>query len=223
MRSIKFYMSMVIIIGFLSVYTTSFAGERYSINVDSIKKAAQNGIWDVNGKIAWTAKVRNTTEKSQTYEVKVDFLNNDNENIQEISRIATINPHETKAVNYEFTLSTSKFRKIDSGYITVSKVEKNAKNEQTLTAKIDKRMNSYFNRLSNSSVLVDYSVKLKNNTDKAMIRNVTVAFLDAENNHVKSETRKASFNAGESKLITYSLELKPSDAARIATGHVTIN
>ena len=224
MRNIKFYISMVMVIGlFFGINSSSFAGERYSINLDNLKRAAKKSIWSEDGKVSWTAKLRNTTEKIQTYKVKVDFLNSNNENIREVTRTATINPNETKSVYYDFTLSASKIREIDSGYIAISKIEEIAGNGQTLTARLDKNIDLDMGRDYGSSIELSYFFKLKNNTDKTMTRNVTVAFLDADNNHVRSETRRATFSAGESKLISDKLIVSASDAGRIATGNVIIN
>ena len=219
MRNIKFYISMVMVIGlFISLNSTSFAGERYNIDVDSVKKAAKSSSWGNQAEIEWNAKITNKTDESQNYEVKVNFLDSNNNKIEETTKITSISPNGTKIVTQQMNISAANFKAIDSGYITISKIE-----EQTLTAKLEKYMDMMTNKNSDGSIELSYSVKLRNNTDKAMIRNITVAFLDANNNHVKSETVKTSFDAGEAKLIKDTLELSAYDAARIATSHVTIN
>lgn len=224
MRSIKFYISMVIAIGlFIGVNSTSFAEERYDINVDSIKKEIKQSMWGGAKVIEWKAKVRNNSDKSQTYEVKINFLNNNNVNIKEAAKIVTVNPNETKGLNYDMKFDSSTAMEIESGYITIAKVDEIADKAQTLTARLDKNMDLSMVSISDSSVELAYSVKLRNNTDRTMTRNVTVSFLDADNNHVRSETRKATFAAGELKLISDRLVVRASEAEKIATGHVTIN
>ena len=218
MRSIKFYISVFMVIGLISLNSFSFAGERYNIDVKSVKKAAQKNTVGGKAEIRWNAKVKNKTNEAQTYEIKMNFLNTENECVHETTKIATFRPNELKVVTQITSLKPSIFQDIDSGYVTISKI-----NEQTLIAKLAKYMDMNINRNPDESVALTYAVKLKNNTDKSMTRNITVAFLDAENNYVKSETRKASFNAGESKSIKDMLELTAADADRIAKGHVTIN
>ena len=115
--------------------------------------------------------------------MKVNFLDSNNNKIRETTKITSISPNVTKVVAQKISLTVTDFMDINSGYITISKVE-----EQTLTAKLEKYMSMITNKSSDDSVELAYSVKLRNNTDKAMIRNITVAFLDANNNHVKSET-----------------------------------
>ncbi len=218
MRSIKFYISVFMVIGLISLNSFSFAGERYNIDVESVKKAAQNSLFDGEAVIKWDAKIKNNTDANQTYEVKVNFLNSDNETIVETARLVTFDPGEAKVVTHVMNIETTKVKGIDSGYATVSKV-----NEQTLAARLDKNMNVNISPLSDDSVSLAYTVKLKNNTDKSMTRKVTVAFLDSNNRQVRSETMQASFNAGESKTITDTLKVSAFDADRISIGHVTLN
>ncbi|NLA74202.1 MAG: hypothetical protein GX846_01785, partial [Deltaproteobacteria bacterium] len=81
-----------------------------------------------------------------------------------------------------------------------------------------------FKKISDNMVEVAYSVKLRNNTDKAMTKDITVAFMDKNSRSVGSRTKTtSSFNAGESKVITDTITLTATDANRIATGNVTIN
>lgn len=219
MRNIKFYISMVMVIGFfLSVSSSSFAEENYSIDVENIKKIAEQGNWDGSTEIDCNAKIKNNTDSPQSYEVIVNFLNNDNEKIHEESKIATLDANEMKVISNRFSLRSEKIKEINSGYATIAKLKKHI-----LTAKVNKNMDFNTNRVSDDSVEVAYSVKLKNNTDKSMTRNVTIAFYDADNNYVKSETRQATFHAGESKKINNTVLLNIADAGRIAKGHVTIN
>ena len=218
MRSIKFYISIFMIIGLISLNSTSFAGERYNIDVENVKKEAQKSFWDGKADIKWNAKVKNNTDKSQTYEIKINFLNSENRKIHETTKAVELNPGEEKVVNNVINLATLKIRDIDSGYVTISEV-----NRQTLTAKLDKNLNVNINRLSDEAVSLAYTVKLKNNSDKSVTRDITVTFLDENNNWIKGETKKASFNAGESKMISNTLKLSAFDADRIAAGNVTIN
>ena len=225
MRNIKFYITIIMVIGMiLGVNSSSFAGKNYNIDVKNLKRDAENRISRGDTIFELKANVRNNTGKSQTYEIKVTFLSNNDEKIHEATKIATVSPHETKALNTGFWISTSKVRKIDSGYISISKVEEKIDNEEkTYIAKLEKYIDLNLSKLTDSTVELDYSVKLHNNTDKTMIRNVIVRFLDAENNHVRSETMKTIFIAGESKLITDSLVVTANEADRITKGHVSIN
>ncbi len=218
MRSIKFYISMFMIIGLISLSSSSFAGERFNIDVENVKKEAQKSLWDGMTDVKWNAKLTNATDEIQTYEFKVNFLNSENDEILETTRLATFEPNETKAVSQTLNLKNSMIREIDSGYVTISEV-----NEQTLTASLDKNMDMNISRFSDETVSFAYTVKLKNNTDQSVTRNITVEFLDSNNKHVKSETKEESFNAGESKLITNTLVLSAFDASRIAASNVTIN
>ncbi|MBN2418160.1 MAG: hypothetical protein JXL81_02150 [Deltaproteobacteria bacterium] len=217
MRNIKFYISMVMVIGLISLSGTSFAEERLNIDVECLKNAAMNNTRGGQAEVKWNARVKNNTDEIQTYEIKVKFLNNQNEYVHETAKIATFRPNEIKVVSQMITLETSMVKDIESGYVSVSKLQ-----EQNLSVRVDKNIDMV-SGLSDKSVDLAYTVKLKNNTDKAMTRIVTVKFFDEDNNHVKSETKKTSFSAGESKMISDKLEVSAADAGRIAKGHITIN
>ena len=227
MRSIKFYISMAMIIGFfLSVNSISYAKERYNIDVTNIKQKAGESKWlgDII-EVESNVTVRNKTDKTQKYKIEVYFLNSNNDKISKVTKKARISPNQKRIVSQKLNLRSFSVREIESAYVVVSNAEKevNDYTEQTIATNLGKNINVKFKGLTRDSVELKYLVKLRNNTDKTMTRNVTVAFLDAENNQIESETTKAAFNAGELKMIADTLKLSTADAEKISTGHVTIN
>lgn len=226
MKNFKFYISVVLIIGlYLGVNSSSFAGEQYSIDIQNLKNTAKQNFWDENAEITWKASVRNNTDKAQTYNVTVDFLNSSKNIIGKETRITEVGAKKTKAVTYKLNFSSSELKEIDSGYVVITKAEDVIDTKaQILTAKVEKKIIKSKRYFSDQSVELAYSVKLRNNTDKSVSKDITVAFLDENSNLIASETRKTSFfNAGEAKIISDKIKLRASDANKIATSHVTIN
>lgn len=209
----------------LGVSSNSFAEKRYNIDDNGIKDMLSYHS-SLNGKdeITWTAWVRNNSDKITTYNVTVNFLNGD-ETISQASKLVEIMPNRSKKISDTMILSLSKVDKIDSGYVVVSKIgEVVAEKKQTLSAKIETGVNKNITKLGNNLVELDYNIRLKNNTDKPVKREITIAFLDDNNNRIGSRTMMTgSFKAGESKLISNTIVINASDAERISTGHVTIN
>lgn len=226
MKSFKFYISIALIIGlYLSVNSSSFAGEQYSIDIQNLKNAVKQNFWDENAEITWKASVRNNTDKAQTYNVTVDFLNSNKNIIGKETRTTKVGAKKTKTVTYKLNFSSSELKEIDSGYVVITKAEDVIDNKtQTLTAKVENKIIKSKRYFSDQSVELAYSVKLRNNTGKSISKGITVSFLDENSNLIASETRKTSFfNAGEAKIISDKIKLSASDANKIATGHVTIN
>lgn len=224
MRNFKYYLSILVIIGlFIGMNSNSFAEEKYTIDDQSI----QNLINQTNNfgttEIEWKAKVKNNTDKPITFDVTVDFLNSDNEKLGETSKTRRIPAGKSKVVSNKVLLSSSKVKEIISGYVVVTKVEESFdKKPQTITAKISSLKKSVKNM--SDKIQLAYNIKLKNNTDKPLTRDITVAFLDEDNNRIGSETRTtSSFNAWESKVISDTMILNATAANKIATGHVIIN
>lgn len=209
----------------LGISSNSFAEKRYNIDDNGIKDMLSYQS-SLNGKdeITWTAWVRNNSDKTTTYNVTVNFLNGD-ETISQASKLVEIMPNRSKKISNTMILSSSKVDKIDSGYVVVSKIgEVVAEKKQTLSAKIETGVNKNITKSGNNLVELDYNIRLKNNTDKPVKREITIAFLDDNNNRIGSGTRMtSSFKAGESKLISNTILINASDAERISTGQVTIN
>lgn len=213
------------IIGLLTIaYSNVSAEERYSIDKESIDKIVNNSLSDDKTQIIWKAKVKNNSDKPVTFDVTVDFVNSDNEKVGQASRTRTVPAGESKIVSNRMIVDSSDARDIDTGYVVISKVEESIdKKEQTLSASLGDSIKKEFKKISENLVELAYSVKLKNNTDKPMKRDITVAFLDENQNPVGSKTKTtSSFNAGESKVISDIITLTAFDANRISTGHVTI-
>ena len=226
MRNIRFYISLIMIIGlFIGINSNSFAGERYNIDINNFKKAVIQNIWDGNADVTWEAKVRNNTDHPKTYLVKVEFFNRANEQMREASKTVTINPSDVKAVSYKLGISSSRIKDIDSGFITISDVEDLAENNQAhvFNAFLQRDIDIDIASISDYSVELSYSVKVRNNTDKAMTRNVTIEFFDKDNNHIKTEKKRTTFTAGEIKMISDKLVVSTSDAKKITKGHVIVN
>jgi hypothetical protein len=225
MKNTKFFICVLFIIGLMVTTTNTFAEEKYNINEQSIKKIA-NGATDVGKtEIIWKATVKNNTDKPVTFDVSVDFVNSANEKVGQATKTRTIAAGESKVISNRMVLDGSDAKDINSGYVVISKVEESAdKKGQILSANLGDSIKGKFKKISDDMVELAYSVKLKNNTDKAMTKDITVAFMDENSNSVGMKTKTtSSFNAGESKVITDTITLTASDANRIATGHVTIN
>lgn len=225
MKNTRIFMGILLIIGLLVSTSHTFAEEKYNIDEQSIKKIA-NGAPD-NGKteIVWKATVKNNADKPVTFDVSVDFVNSENEKVGQASKTRTIPAGESKIVSNRVVLDGSDAKEINSGYVVISKVEEIADNKgQVLKANLGDSIKGKFKKISDNMVEVAYSVKLRNNTDKSMVKDITVAFMDENSKSVGSKTKTtSSFNAGESKVITDTITLTATEANRIATGHVTIN
>lgn len=225
MKNMKYFFGFLMIIGLLTIaYSNVSAEERYSIDKESIDKIVNNSLSDDKTQIIWKAKVKNNTDKPVTFDVTVDFIRSDNEKVGQASRTRTVPAGESKIVSNRMIVDSSDARDIDTGYVVISKVEESIdKKEQTLSASLGDSIKKEFKKVSDNLVELAYSVKLKNNTDKPMKRDITVAFLDENQNPVGSKTKTtSSFNAGESKVISDIITLTAFDANRISTGYVTI-
>jgi hypothetical protein len=225
MRNTKFFIGVLMVIGLLISISNTFAEEKYSIDEQSIKKIAEGAADTDKTEIVWKATVKNNTDKPVTFDVSVDFVNSDNEKVGQATKTRTIPAGESKVVSNKMVLNGEEAKDINSGHVVISKVEESADNKgQVLSANLGDSIKGKFKKISDDMVELAYSVKLKNNTDKAMTKDITVAFMDQNSKSVGSRTRTtSSFNAGESKVITDTITLSAADANRIATGNVTIN
>jgi hypothetical protein len=225
MKSTKIFIGVLLIIGLVVSTSNTFAEEKYSIDGQSIKKIADSATDKAKTEIIWKATVKNNTDKPVTFDVSVDFVNSENEKVGQATKTRTIPAGESKVVSNRVVLDGSDAKDINSGYVVISKVEESAdKKGQVLSANLGDTIKGKFKKISNDMVELAYSIKLKNNTDKAMRKDITVAFMDEMSRNVGSRTRTtSSFNAGESKVITDTITLTASDANRIATGSVTID
>lgn len=225
MKNTKFFIGVLMVIGLLISTSNTFAEEKYNINEQSIKKISDNASGTDKTEILWKATVKNNTDKTVTFDVSVDFVNSDNEKVGQATKTRTIAAGESKSVTNRVVLDGADAKDINSGYVVISKVEEIAENKgQLLSANLGDSIKGKFKKISNDMVELAYSVKLKNNTDKAMTKDITVAFMDQNSKSVGSRTKTtSSFNAGESKVITDTITLTAADADRIATGNVTIN
>jgi hypothetical protein len=225
MKNTKFFIGVLLIIGLMVSTSNTFAEEKYNIDGQSIKKIADGAADNGKTEIVWKATVKNNTDKPVTFDVSVDFINSQNEKVGQATKTRTIPAGESKIVSNRMVLDGSEVKDINSGYVVISKVEESAdKKGQVLSANLGDSIKGKFKKISNDMVELAYSVKLKNNTDKAMTKDITVAFADENSKSVGSRTKTtSSFNAGESKVITDTITLTASDANRIATGNVTID
>jgi hypothetical protein len=225
MKNTKIFIGVLLIIGLIVGTSNTFAEEKYSIDGQSIKKIAEGSADKDKTEIVWKATVKNNTDKPVTFDVSVDFVNSENEKVGQATKTRTIPAGESEVVSNKMVLNGSDAKDINSGYVVISKVEESAdKKGQVLSANLGETIKGKFKKISNDMVELAYSIKLKNNTDKTMTKDITVAFMDENSNSVGSKTRTTSaFNAGESKVITDTITLTASDANRIATGSVTID
>ncbi len=225
MKNIKIFIGVLLIIGLMVTTSNTFAEEKYNIDEQSIKKISEGAVDTDKTEIIWKAAVKNNTDKPVTFDVTVDFVNSDNEKVGQATKTRTIAAGETKVVSNRVVIDGADAKDIDSGYVVISKVEESADNKgQELSANLGDSIKGKFKKISDDMVELAYSVKLKNNTGKAMTKDITVAFMDQNSNAVGSKTKTtSSFNAGESKVITDTITLTASDANRIATGHVAIH
>jgi hypothetical protein len=225
MKKTGYIFGILLIIGLMVSASHTFAEGKYNIDEQSIKKIADGAPENGKTEIIWKATVKNNTDQPVTFDVSVDFVNSENEKVVQASKTRTIPAGESKVVSNRMVLDGSDAKDINSGYVVISKVEERAdKKGQVLKANLGESIKGKFKKISDNMVEVAYSVKLKNNTDKAMTKDITVAFMDENSRSVGSKTKTtSSFNAGESKVITDTITLTASEANRIATGHVTIN
>ncbi|NLD35950.1 MAG: hypothetical protein GX654_03690 [Desulfatiglans sp.] len=225
MKNTRLFIGVLLIIGLMVSTSNTFAGGKYNIDEQSIKKIAEDAPNKGKTEIIWKATVKNNADKPVTFDVTVDFVNSENEKVGQASKTRTIPAGESKIVSNRVVLNGADAKEINSGYVVISKVEESAdKKGQELSANLGDSIKGKFKKISDNMVEVAYSVKLKNNTDKAMTKDITVAFMDENSRSVGSKTKTtSSFNAGESKVITDTITLTATEANRIATGHVTIN
>jgi hypothetical protein len=225
MKNTKYIIGIFLIIGLMVSTSNTFAEEKYSIDKQSIKKIADDASKTDKTEIFWKATVKNNTDQPVTFDVTVDFVNSENEKIGQATKTRTIPAGESKVVSNKIVLDGADAKDIDSGYVVISKVEESAdKKGQVLKANLGDSIKGKFKKISDNMVELAYSVKLRNNTDRALTKDITVAFMDENSRSVGSKTKTtSSFNAGESKVITDTITLTATDANRIATGYVTIN
>ncbi|GEM_PF-3317708 len=225
MKNTRIFMGILLIIGLMVTTSHTFAEEKYSIDEQSIKKITDIASDRDKTEIIWKAIVKNNSDQPVTFDVTVDFVNSQNEKVGQATKTRTIPAGESKVVSNRMVLDGSDVKDINSGYVVISKVEESAdKKGQVLKANLGDSIKGKFKKISDNMVELAYSVKLRNNTDKAMTKDITVAFMDEYSRSVGSKTKTtSSFNAGESKVITDTITLTATEANRIATGHVTIN
>lgn len=225
MKNTRYFIGVLMVMGLLISTSNTFAEGKYNIDEQSIKKITDKASVTDKTEIVWKATVKNNTDKPVTFDVSVDFVNSDNEKVGQAAKTRTIPAGESQVVSNRMILDGAEAKDINSGYVVISKVEEIADNKgQILSANLGDSIKGKFKKISNDMVELAYSVKLKNNTDKAMTKDITVAFMDGNSKSVGSKTKTtSSFNAGESKIITDTITLTASDANRIATGSVTIN
>ncbi|MBN1908035.1 MAG: hypothetical protein JW927_23360 [Deltaproteobacteria bacterium] len=225
MRKTGYIFGILFIIGLMVSTSNTFADGKYNIDEQSIKKIADSAPDDGKTEIVWKATVKNNTDQPVTFDVSVDFVNSENEKVGQATKTRKIPAGESKVVSNRMVIDGADAKDINSGYVVISKVEESAdKKGQVLRATLGDSIKGKFKKISNDMVELAYSVKLRNNTDKAMTKDITVAFMDENSNSVGSKTRTtSSFNAGESKVITDTITLTAIEANRISTGNVTIN
>ena len=66
-------------------------------------------------------------------------------------------------------------------------------------------------------------VKLRNNSDKPLTFDVTVAFVDSENDKLGEATETCRIKPGESKKVSNLILLDSNTATKIDSGYVTIS
>ena len=211
-------------------FSNALAEDRFPIDNQSIAaivdQSSKNTSVTSSGEyteIAWKVKLRNDTDKPISSDVSVAFLNSDQDKLAVTTKTAEIKPGESKVVSNTVLLRSVLAQKIASGYVAVAKAENDTENH-SLSALIDDSIKAGLSENSGKYIRIAYKVKLRNETNQPMTRDITIAFLDSDNDQVgKQETLTSSFKPGESKTISDTIVIRTSDVKRIASGQVYID
>jgi hypothetical protein len=230
MKHSRFFVTLLLISGlFFLVSSSAMAKTRYTLEKESIKNVIKQDRYgmgltsDGYTEIVSKVKLRNSSNKTTTFDIVVTFVNAEKDTLGEATKSCQIQAGESKIVSAQVLLDSKVADQIDSGYVTISDSEEAIEVEtHSKTATMGDNLKENIAFSSDRYIKVDYNVKLRNKSDKPVTSDLTIAFLDKDNVKVGEARTTGFFDAGELKTISDTVVLRTSDASRIATSRVTI-
>ena len=232
MKNKKCYIVFMLIgLFFFGSFSNVLAEDRFNIDDQSItaivdKSMKDNTAISADGytEIAWKIKLRNDTDKPVSTDVTVAFLNSEKDKLGVATKTSKFEPGESKIVSSTVLLRSALAQKIASGYVAVAEAENALDAEaHSVSATIDDSLKAGLAENSDQYIKIAYTVKLRNKTNKPMTPDITIAFLNGDNDQLGKEAMKTSlFKAGEVKTISDTIVLRASEVKQIAAGQVSI-
>ena len=93
---------------------------------------------------------------------------------------------------------------------------------QSIKALVEEVVNSFPTITEGDYVTISWTVKLRNNSDEPLTRDITLTFMDDGNAKLDKTTVTSKLDAGSSTTVSDNLRIRRTIAKRIASGYVSV-